>query len=273
MSDECKTLFPIVLIHGLGFRDRKHLNYWGRIPGLLQECGATIYYGNQDSHGNVESNALQIKECILGIIEELHCDKVNLIAHSKGGLDARYLISALGMEEYVASLTTISTPHHGSKSVDILLSMPVILVKACAFFSDVWYRLLGDKCPDSFSVYNTFSTSFAMDFNAKILDSQKVYYQSYAFVMSHCYSDFVLSIPYLAIKLIDGENDGLLTPDSARWTNFKGIIRAPANRGISHCDEVDMRRRPFAIKNSAGKISDITEFYKTIVADLKHRGL
>lgn len=139
MSNECNTRYPIVLIHGLGFRDRKHLNYWGRIPSTLQSCGAAIYYGNQDSHGSVENNAAQIKQCIMEILEEIHCEKVNLIAHSKGGLDARYLISALGMEDCVASLTTISTPHHGSKSVDLLLSMPAFLVKICACFSDVWY--------------------------------------------------------------------------------------------------------------------------------------
>lgn len=273
MSDECKTIYPIVLIHGLGFRDRKHFNYWGRIPKLLQKCGASIYYGNQDSHGSVENNALQIKKCVQEAIEESNCKKVNLIAHSKGGLDARYLISALDMEDYVASLTTISTPHHGSKSIDILLSMPGIFVKICAFFSDVWYRLLGDKCPDSLSVFNTFSTRFAKDFNEKILDSQNVYYQSYAFVMSHCCSDIVLFFPSLMVKLIEGENDGLLTPESAQWTNFKGIIRAAANRGISHCDEVDMRRTRFTKKQVDGKVSDITEFYKSIVTDLKSRGL
>ena len=39
--------------------------------------------------------------------------RVNLIAHSQGGLDSRYLISTLGWAERVASLTTIATPHHG----------------------------------------------------------------------------------------------------------------------------------------------------------------
>lgn len=272
MSDECKTRYPIVMIHGLGFRDRKYLNYWGRIPSVLERHGALVFYGNQDSHGSVENNGMQIKDRILHILEEQQCEKVNLIAHSKGGLDARYLISALDMEDQIASLTTISTPHHGSKSIDILLSFPRILVKVFAFFSDLWYRLLGDKAPDSFSVYNTFSTRYAKEFNYKIKDSKKVYYQSYAFAMSHCYSDIVLLFPSFFVKLIEGENDGLLTPDSARWTNFKGIIRSSSIRGISHCDEVDMRRRPFTRKQIDGKISDITAFYLSVVAELKSGG-
>jgi len=31
-ENKCQTKYPIVLIHGAGFRDRKLLNYWGRSP-------------------------------------------------------------------------------------------------------------------------------------------------------------------------------------------------------------------------------------------------
>ena len=43
---------------------------------------------------------------------------VNLVAHSMGGLDARYLITHLNMAEQVRSLTTVSTPHRGTYLVD-----------------------------------------------------------------------------------------------------------------------------------------------------------
>jgi len=45
-------------------------------------------------------------------------DKVLIIAHSMGGLDARYMISRLGMEEHVAALLTVCTPHRGSPYAD-----------------------------------------------------------------------------------------------------------------------------------------------------------
>ncbi len=270
--DECKTHYPIVLIHGLGFRDRKHLNYWGRIPRVLESCGAVVEYGGQDSHGSVESNAAQLKRHLLEILEKRGCEKVNLIAHSKGGLDARFLISKLGMEDQIASLTTISTPHHGSKTVDLLLSLPKFLVKGCAFFSDVWYRFLGDECPDSFSVYHTFSQKYAEKFNREVKNSPKVYCQSFAFVMSSFRSDFLLFFSYLVVRILEGENDGLITPHSASWANFRGVVHSASNRGISHCDEVDLRRRPFTKKRVQDRVSDITDFYKDIVADLKRRG-
>ena len=48
-AGDCATRFPVVLIHGAGFRDLKWPVYWGRIPGELEKRGARIYYGLQDS--------------------------------------------------------------------------------------------------------------------------------------------------------------------------------------------------------------------------------
>lgn len=45
----CSTKYPVLLVHGVFFRDFKHLNYWGRIPKELEKNGAVIYYGNHNS--------------------------------------------------------------------------------------------------------------------------------------------------------------------------------------------------------------------------------
>ena len=55
-------------------------------------------------------------------MQKTGCGKVNIIAHSKGGLDSRYAISKLGSDKYVASLTTINTPHHGCLFAEYLLN-------------------------------------------------------------------------------------------------------------------------------------------------------
>lgn len=55
------------------------------------------------------------------IIRKNGCKKLNVIAHSKGGLDVRYAISILGADKYTASLTTINTPHHGCLFAEYLL--------------------------------------------------------------------------------------------------------------------------------------------------------
>ena len=47
LASLCKTKYPIVLVHGVFFRDNKLFNYWGRIPRALESYGAKIYYGQR----------------------------------------------------------------------------------------------------------------------------------------------------------------------------------------------------------------------------------
>ena len=262
---------PILLVHGMGFRDRKIFCYWGRIPKTLKALGAQIYFGGQDSNGSLEDNAQCVAKRIDEILAETGSEKVNIIAHSKGGLESRYLISTLGYGEKVASLTTISTPHHGSKTVDLLMKTPQWLVRAAAFCVDLWFRVLGDKRPKTYQAICLFKTDVAEAFNRANPDDPQVYYQSYAFAMKSPFSDLTMFWPSLVVGMIDGENDGLLTPEGVKWGEFRGICRGNGRRGISHADEVDMRRRPLSRKKGEG-VSDITDLYKNIALDLIKRG-
>lgn len=273
MNDSCKTKYPIMLIHGSGFRDFRHINYWGRIPIALEEQGAVIYYGSQDSWGTIEKNAEVIGSNINRILEETGCGRINLIAHSKGGLEARYLISTLGMADKIASLTTIATPHHGSKTMDVFYRFPIPLYRCVSIFVNLWFRVLGDKHPDFFNSSRGFSTFESKKFNESNKDSDKVYYQSYGAAMRHSFSDVLMLLPHFIVRLKEGENDGLVTVDSAEWTNFKGILRGASGRGISHCDVIDLRRRRLTKKEKPGGVSDITEIYVEIVSALKEMGL
>lgn len=272
ISDKCQTKYPIVLIHGAGFRDRKHLNYWGRIPNVLKKHGCRIFYGHQDSWATIENNAIIIKKRIEKIIEETGAEKVNLIAHSKGGLESRYLISTLDMSSKIASLTTIATPHHGSKTMGVIFKLPKVLLRLVSVLANLWFRMLGDAKPDFYNVCGQFTTDFADKFNDDNPDSQDVYYQSYAAVMSNSFSDMLMLIPHFVVNLIEGENDGLVTPKSATWTNFRGVFRGSTRRGISHADEVDIRRRRISRKKSSEHINDICDVYCKIVAELKSSG-
>lgn len=263
--------YPILLVHGMGFRDRKILNYWGRIPEYIEKRGCKVYYGNQDSNASIEENGKMLAERIGEILKETGTQKLNVIAHSKGGLDIRYAISSLGMEDSIASLTTLSTPHLGSKTVERLLHLPDFLIRFVAKCTDIWMKILGDRTPDTYSVFHSLSTQGAEKFNSENPNSDTVYYQSYAFVMKHFYSDIFLWFPSLVVKLCEGDNDGLLSPDSVKWGEFQGIIKSSSNRGISHCDEVDLRRRHFTKKQGDG-IGDIIQLYEDILNKLEEKG-
>ena len=117
----CRTKYPLLLVHGVFFRDSEYLSYWGRIPAQLRMNGAVIYYGNHQSAASVQGSGQELAARIKEICRENGCGKVNIIAHSKGGLDSRYAVSRLDMDQYVASLTTINTPHRGCIFADYLL--------------------------------------------------------------------------------------------------------------------------------------------------------
>lgn len=263
--------YPVLLVHGMGFRDRKWFCYWGRVPKLLQSMGIEVFFGGQDSNGSLEDNASCVAKRIDEVLAKTGGKKVNIIAHSKGGLESRYIISTMGYGDRIASLTTISTPHHGSKTVDLLMKTPQWLVKAAAVPVDLWFRLLGDQKPRTYRAIRLFLTREAADFNRNNPDDSRVYYQSYAFVMKNPFSDITMVLPSFVVGLIEGENDGLLPPSAVQWGDFKGIYRGNGHRGISHADEVDLRRGPFTRKKGSG-VSDILDLYRGIILDLAERG-
>lgn len=260
MNEKRKLRYPILLVHGLAFRDHKYLNYWGRIPKRLEELGAQIFYGNQDGNGTIEDNGLFLMERINEILEQTGASKVNIIAHSKGGIDCRYMISHFNMGKKVASLTTIATPHHGCKILD---KVPRYLLRVHSIHINVLMKLTGDKRPKAYKAYNSLKESYMEDFNKKYLDDPSVYYQSYAFSMQ---KDVIL---WLFHKFINkyGENDGQVTVESAKWGDFKGVYRSNSKRGISHAHEIDMYRKKMS-KKDGPNISDILEIYEKIYNDL-----
>ena len=263
--------YPILLIHGMGFRDNKYLNYWGRIPDYLESIGCKVFYGYQDSNASIEDNAEMLKKRIDIILKNENISKLNVIAHSKGGLDMRYAISSLGVGKNVASLTTLATPHNGSKTIDKIMLLPKVLLYGVFFVCDLWMRFLGDKKPNTYKVVKELSTVSAKKFNEKNEPCIDTYYQSYGFIMKNALSDIFLTIPYIFVYLFEGKNDGLLSPQSTVYGDFKGIVESNSNRGISHCDEVDMRRRKLTKVQGRGQ-SDILDLYKDIVIDLYKKG-
>lgn len=265
-SNTCATRYPLILVHGIGFRDLKYFNYWGRMPRLLKENGAVIYYGHQNAWGTIEENAARIAETIDLALGETGADKVNIIAHSKGGLDSRFLISHLGYADKVASLTTMSTPHHGSELIDFLNTLPDGLYRFLAGCFDKSFSKFGDEQPDCYHASKQLAPAYCSSFNENTPDSPLVYYQSYTSVMNGMFSDSLLSIPYFFMRVLSHEqNDGLVTVSSSKWGEFKEVFQNRKKRGLSHGDMIDLKREDI-------KGFDILEKYIQIVEELKKQG-
>jgi len=71
---------------------------------------------------SVEFRGGQVAQITKSFLTTIGAQKVNIIAHSQGGLDARYAISKLGLSSSVASLTMLSTPNRGTRVADLAAS-------------------------------------------------------------------------------------------------------------------------------------------------------
>jgi len=266
---DCETKYPIVLIHGIFFRDWQRWGCWGRIPEALNQCGARVFFGKQQSASSIARSAQELKGNILDVLELTGSDKVNLIAHSKGGLDSRYMISCLGMSHAVASLTTVNTPHRGCAYAEHLLNtLPSAMLEKLERYYNALFRKLGDKEPDFRGGVGELTVSACRKFNECVPDVYGILYQSVMSTMSSPLSaGFPLGLTWRLVDKYDREpNDGLVAISSAEWGVFLGTVTAPGHRGISHFDIVDFTRR-----NIRG--FDVRAFYIHLVHRLKLHGL
>ena len=264
----CKTRYPILMVHGVFFRDSEHFNYWGRIPDELIKNGAVIYYGQQQSALSVADSAAELARRIQEIVTTTGCGKVNIIAHSKGGLDSRYAISKLGCDKYVASLTTVNTPHRGCKFAEYLLSKAGEgLRNTVAGTYNAAARTMGDSEPDFIAAVTDLTASACAALNAQCPDMPGVLYQSVGSRSVKAASGrFPLNLSYLLVDHFDGPNDGLVSVDSMPWGSGFYEYKPTGTRGISHGDMIDLNR-----ENIDG--FDVREAYVRLVAWLKQQGL
>src|SRR5688500_10319731 len=131
-------MFPIVLAHGIArfdiLREKiderlnlpptqldDELQYFRNVRTYLAANGfPDVVSTNVDFAGSVEQRADELKDRIDELLPD--AEKIHIIAHSMGGLDARLMIAEKGMAERVASLTTIGTPHLGTSLADHVIN-------------------------------------------------------------------------------------------------------------------------------------------------------
>ena len=170
------------------------------------------------------------------------------------------MISILAMEKYVASLTTLSTPHYGSKLSSKLMSMPKWCAKLIAFFVNVFYKIFKDENPDILKVGEQLTTSSMEEFNRKVLNSSIVYYQSYSASLDNNKS-FLMIIPHKITKYLEKcDTDGIVSVTSSQWGEYKGNI----DKNFDHAKMV-------GAYGSKKSLNEVSSFYLNIIKDLKEK--
>ncbi|KAL2264442.1 hypothetical protein VTK26DRAFT_7 [Humicola hyalothermophila] len=231
---------PIVLAHGLlGFAELKlagsylpSISYWRGIKEALTAHHAEVITASVPPSSSIEKRAAKLAE---DIAAQAKGKSVNIIAHSMGGLDARYMISRLqpsGVD--VKSLITVATPHHGSSFADYLLDSigPQHLPRLYA----LWERTTGWE-PSAFAQLTT--KYMTEEFNPKTPDDPAVRYFAYGAMVKEkppLLSPFRLS--HAVIEEAEGPNDGLVSVYSSKWGTYKGALL-----GVNHLDLINWSNR------------------------------
>lgn len=282
--------YPIVLMHGF---NASPTSYWGfnGVAAQLRRDGHTVVETSVPPYDSVPVRARYLATQIDATLRSSGARKVNLIAHSMGGLDARYLISTLGYGDRVASLTTISTPHGGSAIADVALRLtPGIADDAINAIARAWGETFSDVASKANmrAALGSLAESNAPAFNAANRNDARVYYQSYAGVSSvlgianpkddaACGGRWVTTrgrtdrmdallvgaATFVAHGLYLLPNDGMVTVENAKWGTFLGCIAA------DHLDEVGQ------IKDSGSDPStgfNHLTFYRNVATALQARG-
>lgn len=239
--DYCDTKYPFILVSGLGFKDQSNIiNYWGRTPDFLKAHGCEVYTAYQDAFNSHVDNAIKLKYRVLDILEKSGKEKINIIGHSKGGIEARYMTSRLGMELKVASLTTLGSPHRGSGIADIVIGKVPIPRIVLARLINIYGRLMGDKRPDSLRAAVQLTRLAMENFNKDVPDVPEVFYQSYASHVRRDYPSVLWRTMAGILYPLDGSNDGLVSIESSKWGEYKGLITSARFPTISHGDMIGL---------------------------------
>jgi uncharacterized alpha/beta hydrolase family protein len=115
-----KKPLPVLLIHGYA----SDKSTWSKWEDLLKKDGITFYpitfYKSDDKCGSAADHAkelnLQVQQILKNMTTTGSSKQVNVVGHSKGGLDARVFLAnnSYSANKAVANLIMIGTPNRGS---------------------------------------------------------------------------------------------------------------------------------------------------------------
>lgn len=290
--------YPIVLMHGMGGFDKLTgpvpLTYFNDVIADLAASGETdVYVTVAPPYDTSEDRAQAILPQIQKILDDTGKEKVNLVGHSQGGMDARLIASPAGLAfgEHVASVTTVATPHQGSLVADAVLGtlqgvppsvIDQVTSAALSLLEKTAYDVQND--PHLRAQMTELSQQYMTTvFDPKYVDDPRVAYSSYGgrtnleTGQSDCegavYPDDPTRVdaaqPEVQILAqflqgaTDVTNDGLVTVQSARWGAFLQCVPA------DHLKEVGQ-----IAQNGPDPMSgfDHLEFFRQVVARIRAAG-
>jgi triacylglycerol lipase len=246
---------PVVFCHGmlamsmLRMQIPEDCNYFSHLRSCLRDRGVRALFPRVEPTGGAAARAEQLRDQIRHWTDE----PVNLIGHSMGGLDARFLIGHLGMADRVRSLTTVATPHHGTALADWF----------CANFR---HRVPLLTALEAFGInvdgFRDCQLAACRAFNDRTPDAPGVRYFSYGSAVTPARLTPLLRRAWNILTPLEGPNDGLVSVRSARWGDYLGTL------SVDH-----FAQTPDGLFVRDGENFDSAGFFLRLVEDLARRGL
>ncbi len=270
-NNKCATRYPVVLSHGMGTQSEiiGLVDYWWGIPDELEDNGAEVYITNVNGMDSTANKGEQWKQDILEILAVTGAAKLNVIGHSHGTIYTRYAISNLGMADCVATHTSLGGPHRGSMIADMILGLVPDSLEGLVgdALNLVYVLLFGDDDPDSLQNGYDLTRDYMINvFNPNTPDMPGIYYQSWASRIKDIRAGELLTVTWLAMLPFEGSNDGLVSTESAKWGNFRGILTGEWwCGGVNHLHQVNQFLGYTPGFDSPG-------FFVNIVSELKDWG-
>ncbi|MFL5263359.1 MAG: esterase/lipase family protein, partial [Anaeromyxobacteraceae bacterium] len=186
-------------------------------------------------------------EALAACVRALDAPRVNIVAHSMGGLDARLAIARLGLAGRVASLTTIGTPHRGTPLADLGTSL---------LGERLGLRRTLEHLGVAVDAFYDLTTERMAAFNAAVPDVRGVAYASVVGVARARRRTNPLLLPgWIYLRAAAGENDGLVPAASQPWGELLGEVDA------DHWAQIGW-----------SKHFDAAALYERLLAELRGRG-
>lgn len=228
----------IVLAHGLFGFAQLHLipsfpaiQYWRGITEALTAAGCSVVTASVPPSSSIADRAAALLDNINAQVAP--GATVNIIAHSMGGLDARYMVSQLQPRFQVASLVTVATPHRGSAFADYLLDEKVAPIHLPKLYKVIERTGLGTQA------FDQLTQKYAQEvFNPSVPDAPSVRYFSYGASTPTPPLLSPFRQPHAVIEAVEGANDGLVSVKSSQWGEYKGTLM-----DVSHLDLINWTNR------------------------------
>ncbi len=209
---------PVILVHGLFGFDRTgipgaRLDYFRGIAKHLETLGCRAHAVRLPRSSSVPERARELCDAI----NELGYERVDLIAHSMGGLDARYALSHLGLASRVRSLVTVGTPHRGSPIADLATEGPLGLARKAL-------AALGVRL----GAIDWLTTAALERFNRETLDVAGVRYACVVGGIRDAATHIPLAMQpsHAYLSRVAGANDGFVPMASQYWGETLAEIEA-----------------------------------------------